>query len=402
MQHTVRLGRYHLTERIGMGGMAEIYRAVTFSGDGNRHDVAVKRLLPRLVEDEALITMLVDEYRLVSHLAHPSIARVYELCEIGNDILIAMEFVDGKDLRSVIEKARVTRTALRFDDIVFLMARALMGLHHAHEAEDAQGNFLNLVHRDFSPANVLIGYNGNVKICDFGIAKAKLSRTQTRIGVIKGKVRYMSPEQAHGKELDRRSDIFAAGSVLYELCTGQPAFKADSEVDLIFKVRDAVITPCRQINPHLPEALANIIERSMARQRGDRYETAAEFADQLTQFLKAYKPKYHPGQLSRFMRELFRKEIDDELRALENYAVDLRSLENADLGRNLLVDNGDEVAAAHQVGAPVNAERAVYREFNPRPTRPHVLPGFSDREETAELDAEATVRIAPRFWVRKN
>ncbi len=337
MRRTQRLGRYHLTDRIAYGGMAEIFRGFTFTESGERRDVAVKRLLPNYTEDSHFIDMIVDEFRLVSQLRHPNIAEVFELAEANNIYFIAMEYVDGKDLRTVAERAKRADMHLGFDNIAYIMARALDGLHYAHTAKDERGEPLRIVHRDFSPSNVLLSYDGWVKICDFGIAKATHSRIQTKTGIIKGKVKYMSPEQAFGKKLDWRSDIFSAGSVLYELITGETPFKANSEIDLIFAVRDAQPKPVREYGPEIPRELADIVERSMARSRSARYQSALEFRDALIEFLKTYHPQYRRGKLAKLMKKLCSKDIDRELRMLEDLVVDITSSDQSE-SRNLIAD----------------------------------------------------------------
>jgi len=371
MRRTRRLGRYHLVHRIAFGGMAEVFRGFTFSADGERHDVAVKKLLPHYLEDQRFLTMLTDEYRLVSRLEHPNVARFFELSRVGRDLLISMEFVDGKDLRSTIEQATKHGEHLHYDDAAYVLACALGGLHHAHEAKGEAGEELEVVHRDLSPSNVLVGYDGEVKICDFGIAKAKLNRIETKTGIIKGKVRYMSPEQAFGKPLDRRSDVFSAGSILYELCTGQPPFRARTEVDLIFAVRDATPIPCRELAPDIPDGLAAIIERSMERSRSKRFQTSKAMRNALARFLKSHAPHYRRTRLARFMKRIWAEEIDAELRALEDFVLDLGP-GSAALGTNLLADelgpdaayagfspiptSVQEVAASHPPLAPGETE----------------------------------------------
>jgi serine/threonine protein kinase len=335
VRRTRRIGRYHLTDRVAFGGMAEVFRGFTFDQEGVRYDVAIKKLLPHYVEDTHFVTMLTDEYRLVSRLHHPNIAHVYELVDIDKQLLIAMEYVDGKDLRSTVEKARKTRMAMTFADIAYVMARALDGLHHAHNAMDDEGQKLGVVHRDFSPSNVLIGYDGDVKICDFGIAKAKLNRVQTQTGIIKGKVKYMSPEQAFGDPLDHRSDVFSAGSVLYELCTGQAPFKARSELDLIFAVRDARFPEPRTLNPAIPQVMIDIVTRAMAKERDERFQSALEFRDCLIRFLREFAPKYRRTRLARFMKHIWQNEIDEDLRMLEDCVIDF-SDDAGEYGNNLL------------------------------------------------------------------
>ncbi|MBX3246164.1 MAG: serine/threonine protein kinase [Myxococcales bacterium] len=374
-RRTRRIGRYHLTDRIAFGGMAEVFRGFTFSDDGYRFDVAIKKLLPNYVEDSQFVTMLTDEYRLVSRMDHSNVARVYELVQVQGSILVAMEYVDGKDLRASVEKGRESGDRLGYADVAYIMACALDGLHHAHQAVDERGDRLDVVHRDFSPSNVLVGYDGAVKLIDFGIAKARQNRIQTKTGIIKGKVKYMSPEQAFGHKLDRRSDVFSAGSVLYELCTGRPPFRAKTEIDLIFEVREATPTPPRTVNPELPPALAEIIDRSMARARSARYQTSLEFRDALVQFLRTYAPDYRRTRLARYMKRLWSDEIEDELRALEEWALDLPTEPGEDLGTNLL---------AAELGPD-----APYAKFSPRPTRvtrpiDAVIPDRASDEDTHE------------------
>lgn len=369
-RRTKRLGRYHLTDRIAFGGMAELFRAFTFDADGFKRDVAIKRLLPHYLEDEQFITMLTDEFKLVSHLKHPNIAEVYELVEVDDNLLIAMEYVDGKDLRSTVEKARNERLALALDDIAYLMARTLDGLHHAHVARDERGEPLKIVHRDFSPSNLLVAYDGTVKLCDFGIAKATHNRVETKTGIIKGKVKYMSPEQAFGRKLDWRSDLFSAGSVLYELCARAAPFTAPNEIDLIFAVRDATPPPSREVNPEIPEQLARIIEKSMSRSRSARYQTALEFRDALLRFLRNHNPKYRRTKLSRFLKRVWSEEIERELRAMEEFVVDQNEASAPrDLGNNLIAD--------------ALGPGAAYNRFGPEPTQ-----GTEQAEEVHELKTE--------------
>jgi serine/threonine-protein kinase len=354
MRRTRQLGRYHVTERIAFGGMAEIFRGFTFEADGYRRDVAIKKVLPHFAEDRQFIDMLTDEFRLVSCLRHPNIAEVYELAKVDDSILIAMEFVDGKDLRSVVEREKALGGGLlEMDDSVYVVARALDGLHHAHTARDHDGHPLLLVHRDFSPSNLLVAYDGNVKICDFGIAKASHNKVQTKTGIIKGKVKYMSPEQAFGRKLDGRSDVFSAGSVLYELLCGQAAFQAATEVDLIFAVRDALPRPIREVEPRVPEALAAIVERAMVRSRSGRYQSALEFRDALLAWLAHAAPQYRRTKLARVMKRLFATEIEAELRAMEDFVVDV--VAPTELGKNLIAD--------------ALGPGAAYARFSPSPTR---------------------------------
>jgi serine/threonine-protein kinase len=363
VRRTRRLGRYHLTYRIAFGGMAELFRAITFEDDGHKRDVAIKRLLPHFREDRSFVDMLTDEFKLVSYLKHPNIAEVYELTEVDESLLISMEYVDGKDLRTTMERAKEVGSKLPLDDIVYIVARSLEGLHHAHVCRDMSGEPLRIVHRDFSPSNVLLGYDGVVKLCDFGIAKATHNRIQTKTGIIKGKVKYMSPEQAFGRKLDWRSDVFSAGSVLYELVTGEAPFAAPNEIDLIFTVREAAPVPVQKLNPQIPPELAGIIEKSMARSRSARYQSALEFRNALLTFLRGFNPAYRRNKLAQFMKRAFTEDIEKELRAMEDYVIDAAPAVG-DFGKNL-------IASALGPDAP-------FSRFSPSPTKSSLVEGADD------------------------
>jgi serine/threonine-protein kinase len=344
-----QLGRYHLLDRIAFGGMAEIFRAKTFDSRGREVMVAIKRVLRHLSDDDDFLQMLVDEAKIASCLDHPNIAKVYEFVRVGEDYFIAMEYVDGKDVRSILDRCRSEGIWLDPIDCAYVIMRTAEGLHAAHEQKDGAGTSLNIVHRDVSPSNVLLSFLGHVKLCDFGIAKATLTRIQTRTGVIKGKVKYMSPEQAMGRPLDRRSDVFSAGSVLYEMLTKQPPFQAENEMELIFRVRDAKYPRPTRYNPDVPAALERILRKALARSVGSRYQSALELADDLRGFIQETAPDYAPGRLGRTLRTLFQEDIDKDLRVLEEYM--LAKVDPAAVGQNLL--------------AEVLGEGAPYTQFTP-------------------------------------
>ncbi len=354
------VGQYHLLDRVACGGMAEVYRAKQFDADGTEHLVALKKVLDAYAEDSHFIRMLVAEYHLSALLRHPNIAQIYELIRVPEGYFIVMEFIDGKDLRATITRAADLRRRFDVADIVYVMARALDGLHFAHVATSEQGVPLNLVHRDFSPSNILLGYDGSVKIIDFGIAKASVPRDRTAAGIIKGKVRYMSPEQANGDEaLTGASDVFSAGSVLYELLGTEPAFSAVNEIELIYTVRRANPKPLQQIAPHLPEGLVEIVKKSMARLRKDRYASAAEFRDALVTFLRAYAPGYRRTRVANFMRALWQKEINQEITTLLEYAIPSGMVQRAE---NLLAQASvDESIEAASIGVRIGAPAPVPR-----------------------------------------
>jgi serine/threonine-protein kinase len=338
MPRTQQLGRYHLLDRLACGGMAEVFRAKTFDVEGRAHLVAIKRVLPHLVQDDEFIQMLVDEAKISGILRHQNIAQVYEFVHLGDNYFLAMEYVDGKDVRSILDRCRQNDVFIPAADAAWITAQVCEALEAAHTQRDAAGTPLEIVHRDISPSNVLCSYQGEVKLCDFGIAKAVLSRVQTRTGVIKGKVKYMSPEQAMGKRLDGRSDIFSLGVVLYEMLTRQPPFTAPGEMELIFAVREARYAPIRDYNPDVPPALCGIVDHALARSRSARFQSAREFGAALREFLSTHYPRYHRNRLAHFLRRTFAPEIENDLRLLEDYVVEGAGTSEREVGVNLIAD----------------------------------------------------------------
>ncbi len=323
-----------MLDRIAFGGMAEIYRAKTFDTDGHAHMVAVKRVLAHLAEDDDFIQMLVDEAKIAGQLKHRNIARVYEFARSQGEYFIAMEHVDGKDLRSILERCRQNKVPMPTDHAAYVGAEMASALAAAHSAVDSNSEPLRIVHRDVSPSNIICSYAGEVKLCDFGIAKATLSRVNTRTGVIKGKVKYMSPEQALGRKLDHRSDIFSLGSVLYEMLTRVPPFTSNNEMDLLIKVRDAAYRPIRDLIPNIPPEIEKITEKCLARSRANRFQSADDVARALRNFLKSTMPDYSRSHLGRYVRKYFAAEIERELRMLEEYVVEGNA--TSDVGENLI------------------------------------------------------------------
>ena len=334
MRRAEQLGRYHLLNRIAFGGMAEIYRAKPFDATGHAHLVAVKRVLAHLAEDNDFIQMLVDEAKIAGRLKHPNIARVYEFARAHGEYFIAMEHVDGKDLRAIMERCRQEKRPMPPNHAAYVGGEMASALHAAHSACDSNGDPLKIVHRDVSPSNIICSYTGEVKLCDFGIAKATLSKVQTRTGVIKGKVKYMSPEQALGRKLDHRSDIFSLGSVLYEMLTRVPPFTASNEMDLLIKVRDAKYRPISDIVPNVPPEIEKITDKCLARSRANRFQNSDDVSRALRSFLKGSMPNYSRSHLGRYVRKYFAEDIDRELRMLEEFVVS--AVPSSDVGENLI------------------------------------------------------------------
>ncbi len=280
---TVEISGFDLQRRLGAGGMAEVFLAKKRGAEGTFKQLVLKRILPEHSKSRRFRHMFVEEAHLATRLNHPNIVQVYEFSHHGDDLLLSMEYVEGVDLGKLIRAARKKKRRLPFWVSAFIIAEVAKGLHYAHERKDEGGLPLAIVHRDVSPQNVLISYFGVVKIADFGIASANLFREET--GVLKGKFGYMSPEQARGEKVDRRSDIYALGVVLYEMLTGRSPYGALKNEALAEAVRYGTVKPPREVDPTLPPQLDAVVMRAMAREPDARYQTAREMAAHIARVL---------------------------------------------------------------------------------------------------------------------
>jgi eukaryotic-like serine/threonine-protein kinase len=316
----IPFGRYLLLDRINIGGMAEVWRGKAFGAGGFERLVAIKRILPNIAEDDEFIAMFQDEAKISVQLTHANICQIYELNRIGQSLYIAMEYVPGKDLRSIFDRARKKGEPPPVPLVCYVVSKLCEGLDYAHRKKDSYGRDLNIVHRDVSPQNVLISFEGEVKVIDFGIAKAAGKVTKTQAGILKGKFGYMSPEQIRGLPLDRRSDVFAIGVCLYELLTGERLFVGDSDFAVLEKVRKAEVLPPSTYNRRIPEALEKIALRALAKDVNSRYQYASELADDLQRFLITSDSIFSRKDLMQYMKSTFAEEVDREKARLAEYA----------------------------------------------------------------------------------
>lgn len=281
-----RYGEYELLRLIATGGMAEIYLARHDGVAGLSRVVVVKRMLPQLAVRPDFVRMFLDEARLAAKLNHPNIVQVFNLGEVDQSYYIAMEFVDGPHLGALFALSLRQRAPLPIEQCVHVVARAADGLHYAHDIDDpATGAPLNLVHRDISPQNLLVSRHGDVKVTDFGVAKASTQQTKTRTGIIKGKVAYMSPEQCLGETVDRRTDVFALGIVLYELLTRRRLFRDKSDLLIMQKITTETVPPPSTVNKDVDAELDAICAKALARKREERFSSAGELAEALDAWL---------------------------------------------------------------------------------------------------------------------
>jgi serine/threonine protein kinase len=312
-------GRYLLLDKVAAGGMAEVWRAKV-SGEANfQRIVAIKKILPHIAEDEDFIGMFTDEALITASLTHANVGQVYEFNRIDDTYFIAMEYISGKDLKSVWSWCRHRKVVLPLPLSVLIVQKLADGLEYAHSRVDNEGHPASVIHRDVSPQNVLVSWEGDVKVIDFGIAKATEKSGKTRPGTLKGKFAYMAPEQIRGLPLDGRSDLFALGVVLYEMVTGERAFQAESEFSLLELVRNVEIRPPAMLNENLPAELERIIYKALHKDRAQRYPSCADFSEDLQRFALTQGKPANARDLATYMRANFTVDWEREKARLESY-----------------------------------------------------------------------------------
>ncbi len=303
----VQFGQYTLLDRIAVGGMAEVWKARMRGVEGFQKTVAIKKILPYMMDNADFVNMFIDEAKLAAQLGHPNIVHIYDLGKIGANFYIAMEYVEGKDLRSLLNAGRQRGLPLPLGLALLIAVRLASALDYAHRKRDFDGREMGLVHRDVSPQNVLISLDGDVKLCDFGIAKAVSKVGQTHTGALKGKLQYMSPEQAMGAPVDARSDIFSLGTVLFEMLTGERLFDGDSEMSVLEAVRQVKVRSPRQVDPTIPREVDDIVMRSLAGRPEDRFPSAGEMEERLLALLYALKPSPSHSDLAAYLHRVLDK-----------------------------------------------------------------------------------------------
>lgn len=304
-----RFGKYELVRSLGHGGMAEAWLAHARGAAGVTKPVVIKKVLPELAAQNELIEAFIAEATISASLSHGNIAQVFEFGEVQGEYYLAMEWVNGKSLAHVLARAaKKGFWHLPIPVAVYIAAETLKGLHHAHTRKGSDGRPLHLVHRDATPDNILLSFEGEVKVADFGIAKARLAgRKETQVGVVKGKFLYFSPEQATGKQVDARADVYAVGAALYQMLTGQLAFEGPF-MQVMPKLVAGAYQPVRELNPDVPEALEAIVDRAMAKDLGTRYRTAQQLLEALTTFLSENAPSFSAERLKLLLDALYEEE----------------------------------------------------------------------------------------------
>ncbi|MHB8419305.1 MAG: serine/threonine protein kinase [Myxococcales bacterium] len=319
MAAAAKLGRYTLLGKIASGGMAEVFLARQEGPKGFSKTVVIKRILPSFAKKPEFVRMFLDEARLAVLINHANVSAIYELGEEpkSGTYFIAMEYIDGCDLRRTVAKAIEGGARLPAALCGKVIADAAAGLHHAHELRGQGDEPLSIVHRDVSPENILITYGGQVKVVDFGIAKAAHLESKTRTGQIKGKISYLSPEQLLGKEADRRTDVWALGVTLYWACCGLKPFAGKTEGEVLQQILNVEPPPLKKVLPGAPKQLERILERALEKDPDDRYSTARALQDDIESWLAESTPKVMSASLADRMNALFPPKRDPD-RQLKN------------------------------------------------------------------------------------
>jgi len=320
-----RFGKYVLLRRIALGGMAEIFKAKVGGIGGFEKDVVIKRILPHFSEDEAFTRMFIDEARLTAKLQHQNIVQIFDFDVIDGRYFIAMEYIEGRDLKEVIERAESLDERLTVAQCVFITMEVARGLHYAHTREDG-GRHLGIVHRDVTPSNIMISFRGDVKLMDFGIATAAQRTTKTQAGAVKGKIAYMSPEQAHGKPVDPRTDIFALGVVLWETLTGTRLFLAESDFETLTNIVRVEPKPPSEIDDRVPKELDAIVLKCLEKDQTKRWQNMDVLARELTRWYYANIPDIEREKLRPLIVRLFKPDIDANEQLSEQERTDFLGL----------------------------------------------------------------------------
>lgn len=362
-------GKYFLMERLAIGGMAEIYKAKTFGVDGFEKQLAIKKILPHYSADTEFIAMLTDEAKLVVKLSHTNIVQIYDLGKVGDDYYISMEFIDGINLREVLNRGKELNKKLPLPLCLFIISEIAKGLDYAHSKRDSKGGPLGIVHRDVSPQNILISYEGETKIVDFGIAKAAMNVSQTLAGTLKGKITYMSPEQALGKPIDGRTDLYSTGIMLYEMLSGERLYKGETQFEVLKMIRTLKVDEAF-LAKKIPQEIIPILTKALAYSVSDRFETAGDFQIELTKLLYSRYSDFSPKDLSQLVATWFSKEITkrkhrEENEEEESLSMHTRTILERAPRESLVKGDEDETSPIYK-----ETTKSEKEEFFPETTKP--------------------------------
>ena len=322
MKHnTEQFGKYTLLEKLASGGMAEVFLARAPGAGGIRKFIAIKRILPQFSDNPEYKEMFTSEAKIAVNLSHGNVVSIYEFGIENKQLYLVMDYVEGRNLRQILNKMKESSKRFSIDQIVYMIKEIAAGLDHANRCLDGStGEPLNIIHRDMSPQNIMISFEGEVKIVDFGIAKAGTQNETTADGTLKGKFGYMSPEQAEGQAIDLRTDIFSLGIILWELIANERLFLSNNEINTLRKIRKCHIPSLTRINPNIPPALERIIRKTLAKDKNFRYQHSAALHRDLSRFLNNRYPDFSPHDFSDFIKKIYTDEILEDRKRLVEYA----------------------------------------------------------------------------------
>jgi serine/threonine protein kinase len=382
-----QIGPYELLERIGIGGMAEVFKARHSGAQGFERMVAVKRILPNIAADPDFVRMFIDEAKIAVQLQHPNIAQIYDLGRDGGELFIALEYIEGRDMKAVAKRQKTMGRHLPLSFVVYTVVKICEALQHAHFARGSTGEPLRFIHRDISPQNILVSHEGAVKVIDFGLAKAQGRLVTTQAGVVKGKLAYLSAEQARGESIDYRSDIFSLGTCFYEWLTGERLFLRNNDADTVVAVQRAMVPPLRAVRPELPMQLQMIVRRALEADPALRYQSAAEMQEALMSFAVDAGMPVRRRSASKHMLLLFPEDQKGNNGAVPSRRETIRSVEtklprNAE-ARDLVSAVPQSVVPHASVSQQAIPTRASGRSASSEPNA--AAPTFSDVSAVEEL-----------------
>ncbi|MEO0326484.1 MAG: serine/threonine-protein kinase [Myxococcota bacterium] len=375
--------RYRVTQRLEAGGMAEVYVGEAASVQGFKKKVAIKRVLPHLAQNKNFIGMFLDEARLGARLNHANIVSVFDIGAADDTYFIVMEFIDGANLKKVIEVLRSSGRHIPLKEAIFIVMEACRGLSYAHELDDDEGEALNIVHRDISPPNILISKRGEVKVTDFGLAKAHTQLEKTDPGVVKGKFSYLSPEAADGKPVDARADIFAIGIVLWEMLAGRRLFLGETDYQTVKLVQQANVPSLSRLNPEVDAEFEALLGRALARDPNERFMTARELGDALANYLFSHQLKVTSYDIAALVKKAV-EEGGASIPASQQSIIDKLIQEEL-----LRFTSIDDLRETPEPGSQPLAPGEVGAEEAPDGAFEDPSAWFSDDEEVAEAVGQA-------------
>ena len=397
-------GKYKLLKQIARGGMAEIFMACIGSIKGAPKFVVIKRIIYTQSKNKEFNKMFQNEGRIAANLNHSNIASIHEFGVEDGQYFICMEYISGRNLRQLVKKLRSQKRQLSVEECTYIIRNACLGLDYAHNCTDSvTGQPLNIIHRDISPQNIMISFNGDIKVIDFGIAKIDDSEA-TKVGVLKGKFEYMSPEQVRGKVLDRQTDIFSMGSILWELLAGKKLFTGSDPIQILKKIKVCNIPNLKSLRPELPDRIVEIINRALQANKNLRYATMDEFGNDLSVFLNQQYPQWTQNHFGSFIKNIYTEEILEERNNLRLCAQKLEASSHqrkwSFLSRNSRAEDiqmgGDTFLSSPDEKDDKEVTRTMTQRELEQTNATHVSGNITETEFDDSLEREIPLK-KPRF-----